>query len=42
MRRFVLLAALIALVIWRNRTLDRYDREHGFGPYAPVTPAPSR
>lgn len=37
-RRLVILAILIGFVIWRGRTLDRYDRVHGYGPYAPVRP----
>ena len=39
MRRLLLLAAIIGFVVWRGRTLDRYDRTHGFGPYADVLPA---
>ena len=37
MRRLLLLAVVAALV-WRKRTLDAYDREHGLGAYAPVKP----
>ena len=41
MRRLLLLAALVAFVVWRGRKLDSYDREHGFGPYAEVKPVTS-
>ncbi len=39
MRRLVLLAVLVGFALWRARTLDRYERAHGYGPYAPVRPA---
>ena len=39
MRRLLLLAAITGFVVWRARTLDRYDRAHGFGPYADLLPA---
>ena len=38
MRRLLLLAAIIGFVVWRGRTLDRYDRANGFGPYADIAP----
>ncbi len=38
MRRLLLLAALVAVVVWRNRRLTELDRIHGFGPYAKVIP----
>lgn len=36
MRRLLILGALIGFVVWRARMLERYDREHSFGPYADV------
>lgn len=38
MRRLLVLAAIVGFVVWRGRTLDRYDRANGFGPYAEVAP----
>ncbi len=38
MRRLLLLAAVAAFVVWRNRRLTELDRIHGFGPYAKVIP----
>jgi hypothetical protein len=38
MKRLVLVAALVAFVVWRGRRLDRHDRAHGYGAYADVKP----
>ncbi len=36
MRRLLLLAALVAFVLWRNKKITEHDRAHGFGAYADV------
>ena len=38
MPRLLFFAAVIGLVVWRARALERYDRANGFGRYADVKP----
>ncbi len=38
MRRLVLLAAVVAFVLWRNKQITEHDRAHGFGAFAAVVP----
>lgn len=38
MKRLLFFAGLMAFLVWRSRTLDAHDREHGYGAYADVAP----